>query len=324
LTTTFYANEMIATQSQAGLTNSYQLDATGRVRQVTQSGTKEGTEVFHYSLASDSTAWTESGSTWTRDVTGIGGNLAAIEPSSGEASLPLTDLHGDVVATAALSGTAKEPTANFEFDEFGNPVKGNAGRFGWLGGKKRRTELPSGVIQMGLRSYIPAIGRFISADAVQGGSANSYDYADADPINNGDLSGSCSKKKCPHSKKTAQANRRGSRPRQTPYRFGPCHFTTALTDYGYDGTHTVTASVLVGCSQRATVTVALKIRNHLTPPPQVYHGIKQTTVINTAAVYNDYEGHFPRERFCFNVYWQESGETRHKHGCTEWSEDETL
>jgi hypothetical protein len=37
----------------------------------------------------------------------------------------------------------------FRFDEFGNPEKGSAGRFGWLCGAQRRTELPSGVIQMG-------------------------------------------------------------------------------------------------------------------------------------------------------------------------------
>ena len=48
-------------------------------------------------------------------------NLAAIQASAGETSLQLTNLHGDVVATASLSPTAKEPTAKFEFDEFGNP-----------------------------------------------------------------------------------------------------------------------------------------------------------------------------------------------------------
>ena len=191
LETSFYSNEMVATQSQGGLTNSYQLDSTGRVRQVTQSGTKEGTEVFHYAMASDSTAWTERGESWTSSVTGIAGNLAAIQPSSGEASLQLTDLHGDVVATASLSPTAKEPTAEFEFDEFGNPEKGSAGRYGWLGGKRRRTELPSGVIQMGVRSYVPALGRFITPDPVLGGSANAYDYAYQDPVNSFDLTGEC-------------------------------------------------------------------------------------------------------------------------------------
>jgi RHS repeat-associated protein len=188
LKTSFYSNEMLASQSQSGITNSYQLDATGRVRQVTQTGSKEGTEVFHYAMASDSTAWTERGSSWTRNISGVGG-LGAIQSSTGETSLQLTNLHGDVVATASLSTTAKEPTAKFEFDEFGNPVKGSAGRYGWLGATQRRTELPSGVIQMGVRGYVPTIGRFISRDPIDGGSANAYDYASADPINSYDLEG---------------------------------------------------------------------------------------------------------------------------------------
>jgi RHS repeat-associated protein len=96
-----------------------------------------------------------------------------------------------VVATASLSPTAKEPTAKFEFDEFGNPKSGSAGRFGWLGGKQRRAELPSGVVQMGVRSYVPALGRFITPDPVPGGSANAYDYADQDPVNGFDLNGEC-------------------------------------------------------------------------------------------------------------------------------------
>jgi RHS repeat-associated protein len=102
----------------------------------------------------------------------------------------LTDLHGDVVETASSSPAATEPLAKFRFDEFGEPVSGNsAGRFGWLGGKLRRTELSSGVIQMGARSYIPSLGRFLTPDPVRGGSANAYDYADQDPVNAFDLNG---------------------------------------------------------------------------------------------------------------------------------------
>ncbi|HEY2333635.1 MAG TPA: RHS repeat-associated core domain-containing protein [Solirubrobacterales bacterium] len=196
LKTSFYSNEMLASQSQGGITNSYQLDATGRVRQVVQTGSKEGTEVFHYAGGSDAPVWTERDSTWTRNIGGIGGGLAAIQSSTGETNLQLADLHGDVVATASLSTTAKEPTAKFEFDEFGNPKSGSAGRFGWLGGKQRRTELPSGVIQMGVRSYVPALGRFITPDPVPGGSANAYDYANQDPVNGFDLAGedSCNRR----------------------------------------------------------------------------------------------------------------------------------
>jgi RHS repeat-associated protein len=189
LTTSFYANDMVASQSQAGLTNTYQLDSEARPRQVVQTGTKTGTEILHYAMESDSPTWTERSGAWTRNIRGIGGELAAIRESSGTTSLQLANLHGDIVATASLSPSAKAPTASFEFDEFGGPKKGSAGRYGWLGGGQRRTELPSGVIQMGVRSYVPSLGRFISTDPVDGGSANSYDYSNADPVNSFDLSG---------------------------------------------------------------------------------------------------------------------------------------
>jgi RHS repeat-associated protein len=189
LTTSYFANDMTASQSQNGVTNSFQLDASLRQRMRLQGGGVEGTEVFHYDGGSDSPAWTELGSTWTRNIVGLGGELAAVQESGKEAVLQLTNLHGDVSATAPLNPEATSLKEIFKYDEFGNPTSDSAGRFGWLGGKQRRTELGSGVIQMGARSYVPQIGRFLSVDPISGGSANSYDYANADPIGQVDLGG---------------------------------------------------------------------------------------------------------------------------------------
>jgi RHS repeat-associated protein len=192
LNTTYFANNMVATQSQNGVTNTFQLDSNGRQRQREQVGGVAGIEIFHYDGPGDSPSWTALGSTWSRNIAGIGGELAAVQESSGTTTFKLTDLHGDVVASASASPAATALLSTSRFSEFGEPQPGTApARFGWLGGKSRRTELQSGVIQMGARSYIPQLGRFLSPDPVRGGSANPYDYAGQDPVNKFDLNGSC-------------------------------------------------------------------------------------------------------------------------------------
>jgi RHS repeat-associated protein len=118
----------------------------------------------------------------------------------------LTNLHGDVVATCGVSATAPPPSETLGSDEFGVPEgQTQPPKYGWLGAKQRRTELDSGVIQMGVRTYVPTLGRFLQVDPVPGGSANSYDYANGDPVNAYDLTGqTCSvvKKQASKNKKT--------------------------------------------------------------------------------------------------------------------------
>jgi RHS repeat-associated protein len=98
---------------------------------------------------------------------------------------PLTNAQGDIVGTTDVTGTF---TANPATDAFGvGPSPAN--HLGYLGNAERFSTGGSlGLIQMGVRLYNPALGRFLEADPVRGGCPNPYVYP-ADPVNKTDLSG---------------------------------------------------------------------------------------------------------------------------------------
>jgi RHS repeat-associated protein len=190
LTSSYYVDDTLASQTQNGQTISYGLDPDRRTRETVSTGTTSSTVVSHYAGDSDSPAWTvDSGGKWTRDIPGIGGGLAAIQTNGATPVLQLSNLHGDIVATAAMSETETKLLSATETTEFGTPAVSNPSKYSWLGADQRSTELPTGIVAMGARTYIPQIGRFEQTDPQPGGGANAYSYTSGDPVNAADPSG---------------------------------------------------------------------------------------------------------------------------------------
>jgi RHS repeat-associated protein len=193
LTSTYYADDTAASETQGGLTVSYNLDPTGRVREEVTSGSSSGTVLSHYSDGGDSPSWSVDGAgNWTRYVPDIAGGVAAIAPTGHTTLLQLTNLHGDIVATCTLSVTGTGLASTSDTTEFGVPRTNNPPRYSWEGAAQRTTVLASGVMRMGARTYVPALGRFLQADPVANGSPNDYAYTFGDPVNESDLEGSSS------------------------------------------------------------------------------------------------------------------------------------
>ena len=128
------------------------------------------------------------------ELDGPGGDLAhyAGPPT---AATPATFLyyngHGDVAAAANAVGMR---TNAYSYDPFGAPREGqpaNTTVERWTGRWDKQLDTATSLIQMGVRPYDPALGRFLAVDPIDGGSFNTYDYAFQDPLNTYDLSGAC-------------------------------------------------------------------------------------------------------------------------------------
>ena len=172
LTSTFYVDNAVATQTQNGVTNEYVLDPEGRISE-TKSGGK--TTVSHYDGPGDAVAWRcpESAGKCeeakeTRDIAGIDGTLTAVQTNGELPVLQLHDLQGDVVATASLSSEATKLLSSYGSTEFGVPNAGKTPpKYAWLGAGGVASELSSGVITDGSTSYVPQTGRALESEAVE-------------------------------------------------------------------------------------------------------------------------------------------------------------
>jgi RHS repeat-associated protein len=187
LTGTYYVNDLVRSLAVGTAATTYTPDVDQqRVRSWTDGTT---TRTNHYEGDGDAPSWVAEGAaSWTRNVGGIGGDLAAIYDSAGTATLQLTNLHGDVIATASTSNVDTAPLSTFESTEYGAGRDAVGRRYAWLGSKQRAADTPGGVSLMGVRVYNPMTGRFLQVDPVYGGNANAYIYPN-DPLTDRDLDG---------------------------------------------------------------------------------------------------------------------------------------
>ncbi len=190
LTSTYYTDNQLASETQNGQTIGFNLDPAGRTRETVKTGKVATTVVSHYAGPDSAPAWTvNTGGEWTRNIGGINGGLAAVQNGTESPVLQIENLQGDIVGTAYLSETASGLASTADTSEYGVPTLSLPPKYSWLGADEIPTELASGVLDMGARSYVPQLGRFLQPDPRPGGSANAYSYTFGDPVNSSDPSG---------------------------------------------------------------------------------------------------------------------------------------
>jgi streptogramin lyase len=166
LSSSYYVDGAVSSQTQNGVTNNYKLDPEGRTRETTSGASAV---VSHYDGSGQTVVWTsETGGKSTRSIPGIDGSLAAVQTNGGTAVLQLHDLQGNITATAALSSSETKLLSTYNSTEFGAPNKEKAPpKFAWLGAGGIASSFTSGVITYGATSYVPQIGRALQSEVVE-------------------------------------------------------------------------------------------------------------------------------------------------------------
>ena len=172
LTSTYYVDGQVASQTQNGETIGYSYDPAGRTREAASTGKTSATVISHYSGEGETLSWaTEAGEKWTRNVPGIDGSLTAVQANGTAPVLQLHDLQGNIVATAASSESETKLLSTYNSTEFGVPQPGTTPpKYAWLGADGLATELSSGAATSGGASYVPQVARNLqTAPAVPAG-----------------------------------------------------------------------------------------------------------------------------------------------------------
>ncbi|MFG1794835.1 PA14 domain-containing protein [Nocardia sp. NPDC049149] len=199
----------ISTTTAAGRSVVYTRDVIDRITKRTVRDNDKPAQVTRYGFTANSGGpdfvLDDSGNLRQRVLKLPGGALLTKSYTDTKtANWSYPNIHGDILLTA--DGASTRTGALHLYDPYGqniDPVTGVIGDipipataeggmdFGYLGQHTVPIEHVASqqALEMGARTYLPILGRFLQVDPILGGSANNYDYVNADPINSLDLSG---------------------------------------------------------------------------------------------------------------------------------------